>query len=566
MDRRTVHGVHFLRVRGTMVERARAHGKLLREDVARGPLTFLAARNPSLIRRAPGRHRLPGLVPAAVWMYEHVVVPFLTQRVGSEYRAAMRALSDASGVPLSVVRGAFFQPDGFTLLAWLTKTHDLQVSLPPTAGGACSSVVVQRAWTRDGHLLVGRNLDYPASGYWEPHTTVVFHEPSETGQMPYVGVTSAGVHTASLTAVNAAGLTLAAHVVVGRQCDPRGRPFLPIGEEIIRGSRSLDEAIDRARRVRPLVPWSFVVSSAAEDAAVVLELTPSGCRVVGADDGFLSHSNSLRAPEHRAREAVLSGAVCEDFESRRCRLRAVCEPLRGALGPEHLAAALADTVDPLSGESRVVGNTVANVTTVASVVIDATARRLWVSTRCESPTALGDFVEVDLDGFWAGDPDASLPVLDVARRESPALIAATRHFRAAYRAWQLEEPAPGFRERVVAELRAAAGAFPADGHLWLLLGLVLFAMERFAEADVALREARGRKLSEHVAAVCELFLARGLDLRGERAAALAIYAQGERVRDARLQRAYAAGRRRGYRAREARLLDVDLQFPDALGY
>lgn len=568
MERRLVRGVHFIRVKGTSTERARQHGALLKDEIRAGALAHLAKKNEWLIRRGPGAAQLPGLQGLVVWFYHRVLLPYLHRRNPEEIRSVMRAMSEAAGIPYSTMVQSLFQPDGLMLLCRMTIMKRTLGNLPATGMLGCTSAVTLKEWTRDGKLLACRNQDYPMVGPWEPNTTVIFHEPTEKDQLPHVGVTTAGVHTAGLTAMNREGLTLFTHAHFGRNVCFDGMPVVDIGNEIIRKARSLGQAVDIARGCKPYSNWSFIVSSARENDAVVIEMTPRRMEVRHAEGGFLAHTNYFHSPGLQAEEARISGSFVEDVMARVCRIRQVLEPDKGMIEPRHMASVLGDAVDRYTGEERVVGNTLSVVTTVKSTVWEPETQRLWISTRGESPMGLGDFAEVEVDRFWRkGAEEAELPVLPGYRPRATGYLEGMRHYREAYRAFHMQSEMPDYLERTLAALRKATRAFPSDGHLWVQAAIVAFRAHEFREARECLERTSGLKLSPHTAGVRDLYLARCRDIAGERSDAVALYCEAEkRVADPCLREALARGRKRPYRAHETSRMLLDLQFPDTLHY
>jgi hypothetical protein len=562
MERRDVKGIHVLRLSGDYAERARQHGALLREEIPSGAIPALVHKNEALIRGGPGPMRVRVLQDLVVWAYKRLLVPWLASRLDSERKAAVDAIARETGLTVQTLREALLHVDGLMLLARLSIMRTLRRQLGPGAVGACTSAVVPASWTRSGRMLVARNLDYPMVGPWEANTTVLFHDTVAAGEIPHVAVTSAGVHTAGLTAMNRAGITIASHTIFGTEYSLRGQPFAIVGEEIIRRAESIDDAVDIARRNLPKNPWSYVISSAVEQKAVVLELTPTRAEIVSLlPDEVLSHANQFQSPALQEQEAVISGAACSDFHRRRCGIREALEPARGQVDVVHLAEALGSHVDAQIGAERVYGDVVSGITTVQSVVMDPSAQVIWVSNRPDSPCGLGTFVEVDVARFWTDGGEPS--TVAGGRASAPGLAEAIEHYRTAYRAMHVEHAPPS---EVVESLLRSVASFPSDGNLWLQLGLVQFRLSRFADAMASLDEAAQRSLTPHVRHVCELFRARAMDIAGRRSEALAIYRRESTVREPRLRSAYRDGLRLPYRASRAGGILLDLQFPDALEY
>jgi tetratricopeptide (TPR) repeat protein len=226
-------------------------------------------------------------------------------------------------------------------------------------------------------------------------------------------------------------------------------------------------------------------------------------------------------------------------------------------------------MDRFSGVERVFGNTVSVVTTVQSAVFDPGAQKFWMACRNESPVGLGEYIEVDVDRLWrtpAEEYEKTMSVMPHYQPKNPALIEAVRHYRNAYQCYHTYNHEPDFQEKALEHIKKAIEVYPSDGHLWLQAGYVLFKMKKFEEAHFYLEKSKDCVLTDHVASVRDLYLARCLDLLGKRKEALQIYQSRSEVVEPKLRRAFRRGSRRTYQAWEIFQVQVDLQFPDTLLY
>jgi hypothetical protein len=571
MERRSIQGVHFIRVRGSAAERAKAHASLLREEARKGALPYLARKNEGLIRKAPGALRWKPLQDAVVRAYYDGLLRVLARNTEPEMRSIVTLLSQETGLKEWEVRSALFQADGLMLLSRLSMMRSLLKDLPGGGLPGCSSAITLSGWGQESGMLAARNQDYPVVGVWEPQTTVVFHEPSESEVVPHVSVTTAGVHTSGLTTMNAEGLLLFAHAHFGRKVSLRGKTVVELGTEIATRAKTLGQAIDIARRHRRHANWAFVVGSAKENDAAVIEMTPSRTEVHSPTDGLLTHSNFFHHPEMQAEEANLSGGCSDDLISRLCRLREVLRPLKGKLTPAHLTALLGDHVDPLSGEERVFGNTVSVITTIKSVVFDPTRQRFWISSRGESPMGLAsDFLPVSVESFWKKDL-ADLhaePRLRGYEPKNPRLIDGVRAYREAYRIWHTEAGRADTGKRTLRALQKATEAYPEDAHLWIQRGILALRERELEDAARSFHEAGQRNVSEHARKVISLYRGRVLDLQGSRAEAKARYEEGLQfpAGDPKISDALREGLTKAYAWGRETSLMIDLQFPDTFAY
>ena len=567
---RIIQGVHFIRVRGNTVERARAHGALLRNEIRQGALPVLEKKNEWLIRRGPGLLQIPLLQELVVKFYKKVIIPVLDRASTDEIRAGMRAVSAETGLPYEMIREACYQPDALMLLVRLSMFKHVLPEWIPGGFPGCTSAVAFNDWTKSGKMLVCRNFDYFIVDSWEKNAAVVFNEPTDSSEIPYAFITTAGVHTGGLTAMNQEGLTLATHAHFGKKIALSGAGVIVIGDEIIRKAKTIGQAIDIAKKMRSCANWAFVMSSAQEKDAAVIQITPDGVHAHHAEDGFLAHSNFFHSPELREKEALLSGAYCEDLQARICQMRKILEPNRGALEPHHMSAALGDHRDYFTGEERVFGNTLGVVTTVKSVVFEPEELRFWVGSRKESPLGLGQYLEVNLKSFWDKSQieyEESMSVLPGYQPKRPNLIEGVRHYRNAYRAFHMESHDDDYQLKSLEHLRKALVAYPEDAHVWIQAGIVAFKLNEFNEARRYFETTRQMVLSEHVILVRDLYLARCLDLAGEREKAKVLYAAHVNIaKEPKLLKAFKKGLKRPYRAQETDRILIDLQFPDTFEY
>ncbi len=568
MDYKIIKGINFLRLRGTEVERARAHGGILKDKISNGAIPFLAKKNELLIRRSPGIIQKQPAQGSIIWFYNKVLIPYLHRKNSKEAKEILQALAAETGISYDDYLKGLLQPDAFMLLCRTSVMKYLLGDLPAHALPACTSAVTLGNWTASKRLLVCRNQDYPVVGPWEKNTTVLFNEPTEKNHIPFVSITTAGLHSGGLTSMNKEGLTLALHAHFGRNISFRGTPIVEIGNAIIREAKTIGEAVEISSRFKTYANWAFVISSAKENNAAVLEITPGKTRVRYAQDGFLSHSNFFHSKELHKEEALISGSYVEDLHSRLKGIYDSLKPHRGELEPRHMTSALGCQIDPLTQKERVVGNTVSVITTIKSVVFDPGAQKFWISSRQESPTGLGDFLEINADNFWTSKnySEDLWPTLPGYHPKDSTLIEGVRSYRRAYQAYHMESDHPGYLLRTYESLQKTAKLYPADGNIWVQKAILAVKLHRFKDARQFLEKTKDLVLSPHTSGVRDLYLARCLDIEKDRQAALLVYSKWETVIDPSLRKAMFQGYKRPYRPKDTNSIMIDLQFPDTFHY
>jgi hypothetical protein len=572
MQRKTIDGVHFLRLRGSRTERARKHAFLLRPEMSRGALLELSKKNEWLIRRGPGIMQTALVSGSIVWLYRNILLKWLEQRAPSEQREVMKALAEESGLPYSKILEALYQPDGLMLLSRLSVMKYFLKEMPISSGlPGCSSVVLGPSWSRENQILIARNMDYPIVGPWEKNTTVLFHEPDSSHEIPHVAITTAGVHTSGLTAMNQEGLTLSTHAHFGKEVSLMGRPIFMLGEDVISRSRSLDEAVDLCRKIKRVGNWTFVMASAKENTAIAIEMTPEKTHVRGMKDELIAHTNFFHTSDLQEKEALISGACREDIFCRLERMKEILAPLKGQVNVADLGRVLGDHTDFETKQERIYGSTLSVVTTVKSVLFNPEKQELWISSRGESPTGLGNFLGVSVESFWqkgSFEPRRMNPCGEIERDEEYTnhFLPALQEYRKAYQAWHSDNHLEDHAQRTLISLRKAVRLYGKDGNVWIQAGLVAFKQNEFQEAKSYFTETLDKSLSCHTVHVRDLFLARCHDVLKEREEALMIYRQYAEVGEPRLRKAFKKGLKRPYRGEQTTELLLDLQFPDVHQY
>lgn len=565
----TIGGVHFLQLRGSAIERARQHAGLLKNEIRGGVLPALARHNVNVIRRGHGGKLLKLAREAVVAGYRYGLLPRLSAAIPREWRQLATVFAKEAGISRADFYHCICQPDALLILAKLGTAGGPLRLAAGSAGGApgCSSAIVNSKLTNHGGMFHARNLDYPIPGPWESAQICSFHEPREAGEIPVFSVSSAGVHTTGITAMNAAGLTLATHAHFGARISLRGTPIVILGDRVIRHAKRLAEAVDLVRAAPRIANWSFVMSSASENRAIVMEMTPDRHHVREMEGPALIHTNYFHGSLLQKTEVSLCHSYAADLRGRFCNMEQTLQKITDSgarVDAPALARMLGSHEDGLDGETRIVGNTVSVVSTVQSVIFAPGEQIAWIGARGESPAALGGFLQINCNDFWA-DPEGHVHTISNTYYPE-SFLRGVHLYREAYRELQILDPAPGCVERAFARLREACELAPDDGHLLLITGLTGFYNKSFDACGIYFKRVLSARVAPHIRDVARLFLARRLDLRNDRAAAIAMYQDIQQTADPKLRAAVARGLRRPWRERELVRMRLDLQFADALLY
>lgn len=401
----------------------------------------------------------------------------------------------------------------------------LQVAAIP----ACTSLAVWGASSSDGSLRHARNFDFPGAGIWDRGPAVVLCEPDEG--LRYGFVTTRGADVPGVTAFNEAGLSLTAHTRFHRDFNFDGVSVIDFGHELIRRCRTLAEVRELAGRMRTASTWGFLVSSASEQRALVIETSGEAVRFVEPRPGaaHLAHANRYLDPELAQGEVTSSVSFALDSDARHCQADGAVERHGGKLDRADLERLLADTGDPFApdphAEDRLGGNCIVSAMTVKSVVLEPEAGRLRMSVG-PAPTGLGPWIDVP----YAWDGPIEHLELSAPRVEPHAdrRTLAMRKYVAATRA-HLDGASPW---KVRALLEEAVAVVPSEPNYRFLAAIFAIVTDDLAKAAEHFERALGREHGAYRRALLLLWHARVLAASGRRGEAREAWRALERIADA----------------------------------
>ncbi|MDY0004505.1 MAG: C45 family peptidase [Polyangia bacterium] len=459
-------GVYVLHLQGSDEDMARQHGELLAAEIRQGAIPFMAG-------YLPGQIHDESFPWPFVWLARQsleLLTRFIGGRLPREHRSSLEAVARGAGLPPHILVQALGVADGLPILMdVMGRIHGLGAAVGALGsagrGMGCSGVIALPEATRDGHVFHGRNLDYDGFGFWDRFPLVAFCRPLE-GQA-YAFVSSAGAHTAALTAMNASGLFLGSNTAPTRDVSLRGVPFFVVNENALRKARTLGEAVVLLGDERPVSGYNVHLSHRDGEAAVV-EYSYSKSRVRRPKDGLLFATNHYLVPEMAATSPELPIVDLASSAGRLARLEARLGPSRGQITLEQVIDCMRDQVEQAAGETRPAGDVVLNYYNIASVVADVTERRLWVTAEA-APCALGRYVMFDLQGeLESFGKERAYPLEEVPGvPESPASMAVGKLLDAHVALAHHHDP-----KAARACLKEALGAAPEEGRLHLDLALV----------------------------------------------------------------------------------------------
>ncbi len=444
-------GINVLYLKGDAFEMGYQHGRLLKEDVKNGLIPKAAQLVYNEVNAMYGH--TPVIRNTIYRWIDRNLTTELLDRALERAPGAMRerslnsvfGISEGSGVPVNTFLDAALNPSVLMLLANRTTdgvTPNGEGLVGLGAGGAsanCSEFAVKGPLSEDGEMLIGRNTDYPLTGVYDDHHTVIYFDPTIAGTQRYMSIISAGVHNAGVAAFNASGLYLGSHTIPSTEVATDAVPAFFIANEIMAKARTFDEAVEIFRSRRAESGWTYVLYSAAEKRLASVEINAKGVSVRPMVGDWHVQSNHYLTPEKQGQDLFINQSIKDDSHGRYARLEQL---ITGHQGPIDLAAAaafMADQQDPYSNRVTGLGNTVSVMTTVTSIVAQPARNRVFVASG-RAPVPHSTYVEVPLPAAFDPDTFATRAfdtiVNDGYGREHPEKLAALRRFIEAKEAYE----------------------------------------------------------------------------------------------------------------------------------
>lgn len=378
--RKSESGLFELYVEGNDFERGVINGKLTQELVRRQEDHFSA--------------QIEKMIPSV--FYRHFLKYFigwfnrdLASQVKEEYKREIYGVSMAASDQYNYIGSPYQRILNYH------AAHDIGHALQSMALVGCTSFGTWGGHSADSAFIIGRNFDFFVGDKFAEDKIVAFFKP--TDGHGYMTVTWGGF-TGAVSGMNEAGLTVTINAAKTDMPSGSATPVSLVAREILQYAGNISEALHIARSRRMFVSESFLVGSAADNKAVVIEKTPDSLDVYDPHQDYIVCANHFQ------------GASLGALPSNQQQIRESASAYRYQRVQELLKQAGANTVQQtinilrdtrgLAGADIGLGNEKAINQLIAhhSIVFEPRKRLFWVST---SPWQEGRFVCYDLNKVFA---------------------------------------------------------------------------------------------------------------------------------------------------------------------
>ncbi|WP_261376480.1 C45 family autoproteolytic acyltransferase/hydolase [Gillisia sp. Hel_I_86] len=374
------YGIWELYIEGGALERGIINGSLTRELMHKQEMAFMT--------------KIESLVPSGGYQN------FLSKMIGwfnrkiylyipEEYKQEIYGISR-----FALPKHNSFAP-AYLRMLYLHGAHDIGHALQDLMLVGCTSFAAWDTNTDDGKLLLGRNFDFYAGDEFAEEKIIAFINPDEGHKfMMYTWGGMIGV----VSGMNERGLTVTINAAKSKIPLIAKTPISLVAREILQYAENTEEAIAIARKREVFVSESIMIGSAAENKAILIEVSPNNFGVYEVPNSEqLICSNHFQSEEFQD-DKRNSEAILESHTQYRYDRMKELLATNTSLNPEKAAAILRNK-DGLLGADLGFGNEKAINQLLAhhGIIFKPEERKVWVSA---NPYQLGAFVAYDLDAAF----------------------------------------------------------------------------------------------------------------------------------------------------------------------
>ncbi len=170
--------------------------------------------------------------------------------------------------------------------------HDIGHALQNMNLVGCTAFGVNGIRSKDGGLLVGRNLDFSMGDDFARNKIVAFYEP-DSGYK-FVSITWGGM-IGVVSGMNEKGLTVSLNAAKSGIPKSTKTPTSILARQILQYASTIDEAYALADQSSVFVAESFLISSARDNKTVVIEKSPDGLAIYDTESDELILTNHFQS-------------------------------------------------------------------------------------------------------------------------------------------------------------------------------------------------------------------------------------------------------------------------------
>lgn len=378
--RHSKSGLYELYVEGQPFERGVINGKLTEELVVRQEDHFAE----QIYKMVPSKFKR-GFLKYLIGFFNRN----LDKNVTEEYKEEIYGVSESASPKYQ------FLGTNYQRILNYHAAHDIGHAVQNLALVGCTSFGTWGAMSQDSTMIIGRNFDFYVGDKFAEDKIVAFFNPS-TGHK-FMTVTWGGF-VGAVSGMNDQGLSVTINAAKTSLPTGSATPVSLVTREILQYAKNIQEAIAIAKSRKMFVSESFLVASAADNKAVIIEKTPDDLDVYDPHKDFIVCANHFQSPGLSKTKMNIEQ---ENESASMYRYKRMME-LINAEGKNTVQKTVNILRDRkgLHDANIGMGNEKAINQLIAhhSIVFEPKKLLVWVST---SPWQLGEYVAYDLNKIFA---------------------------------------------------------------------------------------------------------------------------------------------------------------------
>jgi len=275
--RKSKSGLYELYVEGDAYERGVINGKLTRELVVRQEDHFVE----QIDKMIPSKFRQQFLKYFVGWFNRN-----LDKNVTEEYK------EEIYGISASASEKYTWLGSNYQRLLNYHAAHDIGHALQNMALVGCTSFGTWDTRSQDSTMIIGRNFDFYVGDKFADDKIVAFINP-DSGYK-FMSITWGGF-IGAVSGMNEKGLTVTLNAAKSSIPTGSATPVSLVAREILQYAKNIAEAIQIAKSRKMFVSESFLVGSAEDNKAVVIEKTPEEVEVYDPHKDFIVCANHFQS-------------------------------------------------------------------------------------------------------------------------------------------------------------------------------------------------------------------------------------------------------------------------------
>ena len=377
--RHSKSGLYEMYVEGNPFERGVINGKLSKELVVRQEDHFAE----QITKMVPSKFKRNFLKYLIGFFNRN-----LDKNITAEYREEIYGVS-TSASPQYQYLGTNYQ----RILNY-HAAHDIGHAVQNLALVGCTSFGTWGSMSADSTMIIGRNFDFYVGDKFAEDKIVAFFNPTKGHK--FMTVTWGGF-VGAVSGMNDQGLSVTINAAKTSLPTGSATPVSLVTREILQYAKNIAEAISIAKSRKMFVSESFLVASAADNKAVIIEKTPETLDVYDSQKDFIICTNHFQS---KGLGKTKMNIEQEKESASTYRYKRLTELLH-ANGNNTVQKTINILRDQkgLNGTNIGMGNEKAINQLIAhhSVVFEPKKLIVWVST---SPWQLGQYVAYDLNKIF----------------------------------------------------------------------------------------------------------------------------------------------------------------------